>query len=138
MSHEKAWKLQKWAWVGFIALFLAGCGLGGPAHKEPARDADAVIDMGFMVFEPNMLTIHKGETVEFRNTALITHTVTDEPAKADKPSYAALPAGAVPFDSGKISAGGVYKHTFSVAGTYKYYCKIHDEHGMLGTVIVTP
>jgi plastocyanin len=138
MSHENAWKAQKWAWVIFAAVFLAGCGIGGPAHKEPSKGINAVVDMGFMIFEPSMLTIHKGDTVEFRNTSLITHTVTDEPARADKPGMAALPKGAAAFDSGKIKAGGVFKHTFTVPGTYKYYCEIHDEHGMLGTIVVTP
>lgn len=138
MSHENAVKLQKWAWAAFVALFLAGCGLGGPAHREPGNDVNAVIDMGFSIYEPNMLTIHKGDTVEWRNTALISHTVTDVPAKAHAPEVAELPRGATPFNSGKIQAGGVYKHTFTVAGTYRYYCEYHAHHGMLGTIVVAP
>lgn len=128
MSHETAWKAQKLAWAAFIALFLAGCGLMGPAHKEPSRDVRAAVDMGFMIFEPAMLTIHKGDTVEWRNTSLVTHTVTGKTA----------PKGAAAFDSGKIRAGGIYKHTFTVPGTYNYVCEIHDEHGMRGTIVVTP
>jgi plastocyanin len=137
MSHEKALKLQKWAWAAFAVLFVASCGLSGPAHKEPPK-GPAVVDLGFMVFKPVNLTVHRGETVEFRNTSLITHTVTDEPAKAEYKQFAGLPAGAAPFDSGKIKAGAVYNHTFTVPGVYKYYCEIHDKHGMAGTVTVLP
>jgi plastocyanin len=138
MSHETAWKLQKWAWVAFLAIFLAGCGLGGAAHKAPLKGADAVVDMGFMTFEPNNVTVKRGDTVEWRNTSLITHTVTDDPKKAEKPGLAALPSGATAFDSGNLKAGKVFTHTFTVPGIYKYYCEIHDEHGMTGTVVVTP
>jgi plastocyanin len=138
MSHETAWKLQKWAWVAFLAVFLAGCGLGGPAHKGPEQGVDAVVDMGFMTFEPKVVSIHKGDTVEWRNTSLVAHTVTDDPKRAEKQGLAALPAGAESFDSGHLKAGSIFKHTFRVAGTYKYYCEYHEKHGMTGTVVVNP
>ncbi|MEZ0225764.1 MAG: plastocyanin/azurin family copper-binding protein [Alphaproteobacteria bacterium] len=136
MSHENAWKLQKWAWAAFVVVFLAGCGFGGAAHKPPAKGVDAVVDMGFMTFEPNTLTIKQGATVEWRNTSLVTHTVTDDPKKGEKLS--ALPSGAEAFDSGNLKAGKIFKHTFTVPGTYKYYCEIHEKHGMTGTVTVSP
>jgi plastocyanin len=138
MSHETAWKLQKWAWVAFLAVFLAGCGFGGAAHKAPGKGVDAVVDMGFMSFEPKTTTIKRGDTVEWRNTSIVAHTVTDDPQKAEKKGLASLPSGAKPFDSGKLKAGSIFKHTFTVPGTYKYYCELHDEHGMTGTVVVNP
>jgi plastocyanin len=138
MSPENAWKVQKWAWVAFAAFFVASCGLNGPAHREPPKGADAFVDMGFMIFEPAAITIHRGETVEWRNTAFIAHTVTDEPAKTRHPELAGLPQGGQPFDSGKIKAGNIYKHTFTAPGVYKYYCGIHADHGMAGTVTVLP
>ena len=45
--------------------------------------------------------------------------------------------GAESFDSGNIPAGGVYKQTFTVPGTYKYFCDPHHGAGMVGTIIVT-
>ena len=138
MSHQNAWKLQMWAWGVFAVLFLAGCGLNGPAHREPLRNANAVIDMGFMSFQPAVLTVRSGATVEWRNTALIAHTVTDDPAHTHHPALTALPPGAAPFNSGKINAGAIYTHTFTVPGTYKYYCRFHADHGMAGTIVVTP
>jgi len=76
--------------------------------------------------------------VQWRNTALITHNVSDDTAKAMNPNDASIPASATPFDSGDISAGEVYSQTFTVPGTYKYFCVHHEDHGMLGTVIVDP
>ncbi|MEK6917789.1 MAG: plastocyanin/azurin family copper-binding protein [Nanoarchaeota archaeon] len=37
-------------------------------------------------------------------------------------------------NSGTISNGGVYSHTFNTAGTYKYHCAFHTS--MKATVIV--
>lgn len=134
MSHEDAWKLQKWAWAVFVAVFLAGCGFGGAAHKPPSKGVDAVVNMGFMVFQPSSVTIRRGDTVEWRNTSLVTHTVTGDPRKPDRPGLVSLPSGAAPFDSGSLKAGKTFRHTFTVPGTYRYYCEVHD--GMTGAVVV--
>jgi plastocyanin len=42
-----------------------------------------------------------------------------------------------PFDSGNIEEDGSFSHTFTVKGTYKYVCVMHEAMGMVGTVIVT-
>jgi plastocyanin len=117
---------------------LAGCGLSGPAHDAPMADAAAVVDMGFASFDPEVVHIKAGQTVEWRNTALITHNVSDDTAKAANPADASVPAGATAFDSGDLKAGNVYSQTFTVPGTYKYFCKHHERDMMLGTVIVDP
>jgi len=125
-----------WLLTGLAAL--AGCGITGPAHDEPMANAAAVVDMGFASFDPAVVHIRAGQTVEWRNTALITHTVTADTAKAMTPSDASVPAGATAFDSGDLKAGSVYSQTFTVPGTYKYFCGHHEDDGMLGTVIVDP
>jgi plastocyanin len=138
MSHENALKAQKSAWIIFIAAFLAGCSFGGPAYKEPIKNADAAVDMGFMSFNPATVTIRPDETVEWRSTSLITHTVTDDPKQAKNAGDATLPPGAAAIDSDDIAAGKTYLHTFSVPGTYHYFCEHHEKDGMVGTVIVRP
>jgi len=45
------------------------------------------------------------------------------------------PAGQ--FSSGPAQASGTFEHTFSTAGTFPYYCIVHDQ-AMTGTVIVNP
>lgn len=117
---------------------LAGCGLTGPAHDAPMANAAAVVDMGFASFDPEVVHIRAGQTVEWRNTALITHTVTGDASKAMNPTDASVPAGATAFDSGDLKAGTVYSQTFTVPGTYKYFCKHHEGDAMFGTVIVDP
>ena len=83
------------------------------------------------------MTIHAGDSVEWRNTSLFTHTVTDEPDKASSAGDAALPEGAEPFRA-ELPPGQVYRHTFPVAGTYGYFCEPHERFGMTGKIIVLP
>lgn len=117
-------------------LLLSACGLRGPAHGPPAPNAQAVVDMGFESYRPAAVTIRAGDTVEWRNTSLITHTVTDDPALAKSRGDAALPPQAAAFNSGDIAAGDVYLRKFDVPGTYRYFCTHHESDGMLGTVTV--
>jgi len=129
--------------IGPISLLaglaaLGGCGLTGPAHDAPMANAAATVDMGFASFDPVVVHVHAGQTVEWRNTAFITHNVSDDRSKAMNPDDASVPEGATPFNSGDLEAGQVYSHTFTVAGTYKYFCGHHEGNGMLGTVIVDP
>lgn len=121
-----------------LPILLAGCGLGGPAHDAPSPSAAAVIDMGFSSYEPLAVTILAGDTVEWRNTSLIDHTVTMDPAQAKNAADAALPQGAAAFDSGDIPAGEIFAHRFEVPGTYRYFCRYHEGDGMVATVVVEP
>jgi plastocyanin len=41
-----------------------------------------------------------------------------------------------PIDSGPMTNGDTFKHTFDVAGSYPYYCQ-YDPVDMVGTIIVT-
>lgn len=122
--------------VSLIAF--SGCGLSGPAHDAPMKDAAAVVDMGFTSFAPEVVHIHAGQTVEWRNTALITHNVTDDKSVVADPDDVSVPAGAIAFNSGDLLAGQVYSVKFTEPGTYKYVCMRHEGHGMIGTVIVDP
>jgi plastocyanin len=45
------------------------------------------------------------------------------------------PVGQPLFDSGTLSPGDTFQHTFTDQGTYEYFCKIHP--GMRGTIRVT-
>ena len=119
-------------------LVLAGCGLGGPAHNAPLPGTAAAVDMGFQSFQPTTVNIRVGQTVEWRNSSIITHSVVDDPKLATKPEDAALPAGATAINSGDIPAGKIFTYTFERPGTYRYFCSHHEGDGMIGTVIVAP
>jgi len=74
-------------------------------------------------FAPADITISAGTTVTWTNNDSVAHTVT---------SASGAP---VAFNSGIMNPGGTYSYTFTVAGTYAYYCQIHPF--MLGNVTVT-
>ena len=57
---------------------------------------------------------------------------------AGSPDDDQLPAGAKPFDSGKVPAGNTYRQTFATPGTYRYFCKPHETKGMVGEIVVQP
>jgi len=118
-------------------LSLGACGLGGPAYG-PDSDAAAVVNMtNGLAFQPDAVRIKAGETVEWRNRSLFTHTVTDDPLRARDPGDAELPDGAQSF-SAQVGPGEIYRHIFTVPGTYRYFCMPHEGWGMHGQVIVEP
>lgn len=88
-------------------------------------------------FDPKTVKISAGDTVQWTNPELITHTVTFDPAQAANPANASLPDGVKPFASPDLEQDGVFKHTFTVKGVYKYICKYHEKMGMVGTVVVS-
>jgi plastocyanin len=117
---------------------LAGCGLFGPAHGAPDSLADAVVDMGFHNFKPSTITIYAGQTVEWRNISLVSHSVTNDPQKALYPRDAQRPEGMAPFDSGEIAAGDIVLFRFPTPGVYRYFCQFHEKHEMVGEITVLP
>ena len=88
-------------------------------------------------FEPKSITVKAGDTVLWKNESKMTHSVTDEPALAVTAEDAALPPNAKEFNSGLLAPGKDYSYTFTVPGTYRYFCIPHEQVGMLGTVVVS-
>jgi plastocyanin len=82
-------------------------------------------------YVPDPVTVMKGGTITWKNTAATVHTAADDPSKVTAPADASLPAGAKAWDSGDVQPGGSFSHTFDTAGTYKYFCVPHDAAGML-------
>jgi predicted lipoprotein with Yx(FWY)xxD motif/plastocyanin len=77
-------------------------------------------------YSPASLTLVVGinATVIWTNNDSTSHTVTSN----------AYPAGAQSYRSGNMSPGATYSTTFTVPGTYTYFC---DYHGwMTGTIVV--
>jgi plastocyanin len=110
----------------------AGGPSGGPAGASVIKMTSA------LKYDPAEIVITAGETVHWKNVSIMTHTVTADPAIAKRPGDVSLPPGAEPFNSGRIGPGGSFDHTFSVPGTYKYFCIPHEAMGMVGTVVVNP
>ena len=90
------------------------------------------------MYRPDSIIILAGQTVEWRNGGAVSHSVTDDPARADNPDDAARPAGTPPFNSGSIMPGGSYRHTFDTPGKYRYFCLSHEIDHMIGEITVRP
>ena len=99
---------------------------------EPA----IVVEMTTLTFSPLSVTIRAGEAVEWRNTSLLVHTVTGDPSKATIEGSASLPSGGQAFDSGELNPQAIFRHTFRIPGTYRYFCIPHEGVRMRGTVVV--
>ena len=73
-------------------------------------------------FAPASITVPVGTTVTWADVSG-SHTTT---------SYDGL------WDSGdRLPAGQSFSYTFNQPGVYRYYCKPHENSGMIGTVLVT-
>jgi plastocyanin len=118
------------------AISVAACSQTGPAYGPPTADTAATIEMSGFSFGPATVRVRPGDTVEWRNKSPFSHSVNADPARF--PDDVAIPAGAAPFDSGRLPAGQIFRHTFTTPGTYKYVCLPHVDVGMAGTVIVDP
>ncbi len=76
-------------------------------------------------FNPKNKTISAGTTLTWVNKDPVNHTVTS--------GTPGSPDGL--FDSGTIGSGGTFTHTFNTSGTFKYYCRIHQDI-MTGSITV--
>ena len=95
--------------AGF-ALILQSSGTASQNLSEAGPSANGQVIMKGIRFQPAELTVHPGETVEFKNEDIVAHTVT-----ADDES----------FESGLIQPGSSWKMTVQKAGTLAYHCTPH-------------
>ncbi len=112
--------------VSLLALTGVACSSdkdGTTASPSPSVAADVTIEMlttPNLVFEPVAATAKVGDTVLWKNVQAAPHTVTSKTSEWP--------------DSGTISQGGTFSHTFDKAGTFDYSCTIHP--GMDGKITV--
>ena len=112
--------------VLLLASTTIGCIGGDDDTSSETTDDDAdetpqsnAVDITGFAFSPETLTISIGDTVAWTNKESATHTATADGGE---------------FDSGNLGNGDTFSHTFTAAGTYTYYCKIHTS--MTATIIV--
>ena len=86
-------------------------------------------------FVPNILNISAGTTVEWTNGDLISYK-TFELEQIHTVTSGSVVNGQIgtEFNSGFLSAGKSFKHTFNSKGTFDYFCFIHPF--MTGKVFV--
>jgi plastocyanin len=76
-------------------------------------------------YQPNPIEVSIDDTVTWTNDDIAQHTVTS--------GESGEPDGE--FDSGIMSTGATFDHTFTEAGEYPYFCTLHPN--MVGTVSVS-
>jgi len=113
--------------AAFIGILAAGVESRSLASSGTGADVTIVEGAsshypGGPFFSPANLTVKVGKTVTWVNKDTVTHTVTSD--------------GSSLFDSGFMPTGATFQFTFTMAGTYPYYCTVHPF--MKGTIVVTP
>ncbi|MFC7074468.1 DUF5059 domain-containing protein [Halovenus rubra] len=119
---------------------------GGPNVVEGVPDdADHIVDMTAVAFEPEEVTISQGDTVAWTHAGGEAHSVTayesEIPTDADywaSGDFASESAARDGWENGKgaVQSGEAYVKTFETTGTHEYLCIPHEAAGMVGSVIV--
>lgn len=109
-------------------------------HDETDSASESVAEVTMVTndsgthFEPHVAEIEPGETVTWKLESG-SHTTTAYAPANDKPQR--IPDDAEAWDSGTIDdQGATFEHTFETEGIYDYYCRPHENTGMLGCVVV--
>lgn len=112
----------------------AGQAAGGPATNTgppgtPLTILQGASNQGSPNFDPNTLTVKKGDKITVTNKDTVPHTVTSGTGPTD-------PKSAKSFDTSIIESGKTADIMTSniAAGTYPYYCTIHPY--MTGKLVV--
>jgi plastocyanin len=100
-----------------VSISSGGCSGGGSSY----------------CFTPESANANAGDSVTWTNQSGVGHTVTSCTSTACP--GAAANTGSQTFDS-PVSSGSTASVTFTAAGTYIYYCRIHGYAAMHGTVTV--
>jgi plastocyanin len=123
-------------------LLLSGCMGGGggstttttrpttttpPTSTTPAPPALVTVQIQNSQYKApggsSSVTVHPGDSVQWRNEDSFAHTVTSDPGTTP------------PFDTGDIPGGTTSAPVvFAAVGTYSYHCSIHST--MHGSVVV--
>ena len=93
-------------------------GNGGDPGGSKGPGTNEVFIQG-MSFTPGTISVAANTTIKWTNKDAVTHTVTSDSGL---------------FDSGSITSGGTWSHTFASAGTYAYHCTPHPT--MTASVVV--
>jgi plastocyanin len=102
-----------------LALLVAVVAFG----RQPQSASPNVVTVTIRdyKFEPETVTVHQGDTVEWKNADNVPHTATED---GQKPA----------FDSGSLSTGATWRYVAATKGTYNYICAFHKY--MKGQLIV--
>jgi len=105
-----------------ISVLAVGCASQPASSPAPGVGGTQISIKGF-AFNPSQQSVAKGATITWTNDDGATHTVTS--------GVPGTPSGK--FDQ-RLETGKTFSFTFADAGTYEFFCNIHNS--MRGTVTV--
>jgi plastocyanin len=115
-----------------LALGALSFGGGCSNSRSPTKATDASgtirINASGVSFSPASVQIQVGDTVKWVEVSG-THTTTSGTGAAD-------PNAGVLWDE-PLGSGQTYARVFTSAGTFPYFCRLHESMGMKGTITVT-
>jgi len=111
------WRLSRAA-AGLLLCFAAAAPMGMAAAQSSAQASNKIVNFEFT---PTTMTVDVGTTITWTNTAERPHTVTDRGGTFDN----------------LIAPGTTATVSFTVPGTYHYFCRINPSK-MNGTIVVNP
>ena len=94
---------------------------------------------GKVYFDPIGIRVEPGDIVRWIQTSGY-HSVTAYHPENDNHELR-IPDNATPWDSGILmgqypAPGSVFEHKFTAEGVYDYFCRPHEQAGMVGRIIV--
>jgi plastocyanin len=95
-------------------------GGGGSPSSESSQTGMSDVSIVDFAFQPSVIVVGAGETVEWTNTGNAQHTVDSDTEI---------------FESDILNPGQTFSYTFDDPGIFPYHCDIHPH--MRGTVVVT-
>jgi plastocyanin len=112
--------------IAFVGSSIPGNPTGDPASTTgggagygaaAAADEERIVRNLDDYFDPQVIRVAPGTTIDFNNDGRNPHTVT-----ADDQSY----------DSGILQNGQSFSWTYAEPGVYSYFCKLHGAAGGIG------
>jgi plastocyanin len=137
MKQRRSSLAARPAWLIAAASLLAFGACGGDAREGTGSGRDEAVTIEGIAFEPDELTIDRGDTVVWTNEDDVDHTVTsgeagDQGVPGVDEGTPSKPDGL--FDDALERAGSTSSFTFEEAGTYLYFCRVHA--AMKGVITV--
>lgn len=118
-----AFRGQRGFAVAILVLAAAACSSGD--DETPQTAASSAIEIKLFSFKPSPIVVRTGQTVRWTQRDNTMHTVTS--------GVPGSPDGRL--QSGGLAEGATFSFSFPSAGTFPYFCSIHDS--MRGEVRVT-
>ncbi len=111
---------------------LVGAVLAVLLIQQAALAATVSVVIKDFFYDPATAKAKQGDTVQWTNQGSATHTATSTDSIVKNPNGS---TGLSLWNSGNLSHGQTFPFTFSWAGKFPYYCKIHGS-SMRGTIVV--